>query len=340
MLTYVNDSATQYVGTPGEFTLSDPGSAVTGYYYGFSNGGLGTLVPAGADGTVRLKITPYNEFVLTLYVAAVNGSSPPSPQSSFILETLTKGISHIATLAWWKLNAGHGTTAVDSTRHLHGAALNQDASLGCTTVAAPDGYRCTMKVGGSGGEARTRPAILPVVGTSFGFSVSAWVNLSKCLSSCVALSEDATQTDQFALSYKRSCTAAGATGPCWQFSMPATDSASATVLTAASPPGSAKLGKWTHLTGVFESAHGTLTLYVNGVQAGQIGGGGPWSGISKGRVRIGNEIPGGSSHDWSGRLSNACVFYGSLQPADAALLYKGDSAHPHDGCAALNARYP
>src|SRR5712664_1150955 len=95
---YVNGSATQYVGTPGEFTLSDPGSAVTGYYYGFSNGGLGTLVPAGADGTVRLKITPYNEFVLTLYVAAVNGSSPPSPQSSFIIKTLTKGISHIATL--------------------------------------------------------------------------------------------------------------------------------------------------------------------------------------------------------------------------------------------------
>jgi hypothetical protein len=122
--------------------------------------------------------------------------------------------------------------------------------------------------------------------------------------------------------------------------MPTTDSKSATVLTAASPPGSAKLGKWTHLTGVFESAQGTLTLYVNGVQAGQIGGGGRWPGITKGRVRIGNEIPGGSSHDWSGRISNACVFYGVLSSADVTLLYRGDSAHPHDGCAALFARYP
>ena len=337
---YVSGTATQYVGTPGKFTLSDPGSAVTGYYYSFINGSLGTLVTAGADGTVTLAITPYNEHVLTLYVAAVNGSSPPSPQSSFVIETLTKGISHIATLAWWKLNAGHGTIAKDSTSHLHGAVLHEDATLGCASIAAPDGYRCSMRVGGGGGEARTRPAILPVVGNDSGSSVSAWVKLSKCASSCAAFSDDATQTYQFALSYKRSCMAAGKTGPCWQFSMPAFDSESATVLTAPSPPGSAKLGTWTQLTGVFDSAPGTLTLYVNGVQAGQIGGGSRWSGIGKDRVRIGNLTPGGSTHDWSGRLSNACLFYGVLQPADVKLLYKGDAAHPHNGCAALFAKYP
>jgi len=197
---YVDGTATQYVGTPGEFTLSDPGSAVTGYYYSFSNGGLGTLVLAGADGTVTLAITPNNQRVLTLYVAAVNGSSPPSPQSSFVIQTLTKGNSNIATLAWWKLIAGHGTIAKDSTGHLHGAVLHEDATLDCATIAAPDGYRCSMKVGGGGGEAKTRPAILPVVGNDSDFSVSAWVKLSKCASSCAAFSDDATQTYQFALS--------------------------------------------------------------------------------------------------------------------------------------------
>jgi hypothetical protein len=179
-----------------------------------------------------------------------------------------------------------------------------------------------------------------VVGANFGFSVSAWVKLSKCASSCTAFSDDATQTYQFALNYMSSCTAAGKTGPCWQFSMPAFDSASATVLRAASPPGSAKLGTWTQLTGVFESARGTLTLYVNGAQVGQIGGGSPWSGIGKDRVRIGNLFPGGSAHDWFGRVSDACIFYGVLIPADVTLLYKGDSAHLHDGCAALFAKYP
>jgi hypothetical protein len=337
---YTSGVAKNYVGTPGVFTLSDPGSTVTGYYYSFTNGGLGTFVPAGQDGTVSLAITPNNESVLTLYAAAVNGSSAPSQQSSFVIETLTKGTSHIATLAWWKLNAGHGTVAADATGDQHGAVLGKNTSLSCSSVAAPDGYKCWLRITGLGGQAMTRPAILPVVGNNFSFSVSEWVNLSKCVSSCVALSADATQTDEFALSYQKACTASGKTAPCWQFSMPSTDSTSASVFTAASPPGSAKLAKWTQLTGVYNAPHGMLTLYVNGVQAGQVGGVGPWTAPADGRIRIGNLIPGGSTHQWWSGLSNACVFYGELQPADVTVLYKGNAAHPHNGCAALYAEYP
>ncbi|HKB42054.1 MAG TPA: LamG-like jellyroll fold domain-containing protein [Gemmataceae bacterium] len=337
---YISGSATNYVGTPGLFTVSDPGSTVTGYYYGFSNAGLGTFVPAGADGTVSLAITPYDESFRTLYVAAVNGSSPPSPFGSFEIETLTKGTSHVAALAWWKLNAGHGTIAADSTGHLHNAALHKDASLGCAVAAAPDGYQCSLTVGGLGGQARTPPTILPLVGNRTSFSVSVWVNLSKCASFCVAISADGTQTDQFTLAYRKSCTAGGKTGPCWMFSRLATDSADATVQSASSSPGTATLGKWTQLTGVFYSGHGTLTLYVNGVQAGLVSGASPWTPDGNGRARIANVTPGGSRHDWSGRLSNACVFYGVLLPADVRLLHSGNATHPHNGCAALFDLYP
>jgi hypothetical protein len=37
---------------------------------------------------------------------------------------------------------------------------------------------------------------------------------------------------------------------------------------------------------------------------------------------------------------STCVFYGALQPADVRLLYPGDSSFPHDGCAALQRKYP
>jgi hypothetical protein len=336
---YVDDTATNYVGTPGVFTVSDPGSTVTGYYYGFSNGGLGTFVPAGADGTVSLAITPYAEFQIHLYVAAVNGSSPPSPFGSFVIKTLTKS-NHVAMLAWWKLNAGHGKIAVDSTGHMHNASLHKDATLGCASVAAPDGYRCLMTVGGRGGQARTPPTILPLVGNRASFSVSVWVNLSKCASSCIAISADGTQTDQFNLSYRKSCTAGAKTGPCWMFSRPAADAPDAVVQSASSSPGTAKLGKWTQLTGVYESVRGTLTLYVNGSQAGQVDGAGAWLPGGNGRVRIANLTPGGSRHDWSGRLSNACVFYGVLLPADVRLLHTGNASHPHNGCSALFDLYP
>ncbi|MGI9005726.1 MAG: LamG-like jellyroll fold domain-containing protein [Streptosporangiaceae bacterium] len=122
--------------------------------------------------------------------------------------------------------------------------------------------------------------------------------------------------------------------------MPVDDQAHAKVVTATSAPGSAKLRTWTQLTAVYESAHGTLTLYVNGVQAGQSGDVGRWLPGDVGRVRIGNGLPGGPAHDWSGQLSNACVFYGPLSQPDVSVLYQGDAAHPKDGCAALYATYP
>jgi hypothetical protein len=34
------------------------------------------------------------------------------------------------------------------------------------------------------------------------------------------------------------------------------------------------------------------------------------------------------------------VFFNGLPPADVTTLYKGDTAHPHDGCAALLTTYP
>lgn len=335
---YVSGSATQLVGTPGRFTFSDPGSTVSGYYYGLFGASPNVFVPAGADGTATLALTPYNPSVLTISVEAVDASSNPSPTSSFVIETLLPP-GNIATLAWWKLNGGHKTIAADSSGHGHVAPLSKDAAMTCPATPAPDGYRCSMAVTGRGGQARTGPALLPVVGANGNFTVSAWLNPARCAGTCVAVSEDASQTYEFALEYQRACTANGRTGPCWKFAVPAADDTSATVFAAASPPGSAKLGKWTQLTGVFNATHGTVTLYVNGALAGQVGGTGP-SGAGRGRVRIGNLMPGGTAHDWNGRLSDVCAFYAPIEGADVTLLYKGDSGHPHNGCAAMFATYP
>jgi len=296
------------------------------------------FVAADADGTATVGITPYNSVDLVLNVEAVDGTSVSAVSSFDILTLLPTG--NVATLAWWKLTAAHKPVAPDSTGHSHAAPLSKDSAMTCLATAAPDGYKCSLSVTGRGGQALTAPATLPVAGNDGGFSVSTWVDLAKCSGTCVALAADATHTYEFALKYQHSCQANGRIGPCWKFAMPVSDSPAATVLSAASPPGSARLNRWTQLTGVFHAGHGLLTLYVNGVQGGQISNVPPWSAPARGRVRIGNLWPGGTAHDWSGRISNACVFYGVLQSADVTLLFKGDSAHPHDGCAALFARYP
>jgi hypothetical protein len=103
-------------------------------------------------------------------------------------------------------------------------------------------------------------------------------------------------------------------------------------------PGSARAATWTQLTGVFDASHGTLTLYVNGVQRGLFTGVSPWSAAASGPMQLANAFPG--THAFAGRLSGACVFYGAVQAADVGLLYSGDVNHPHNGCAALFAKYP
>jgi hypothetical protein len=282
-------------------------------------------------------IAPYNGSEFDLYVSAKNGAGQISQPSKFQIETILPA-GNVAALAWWKLNSGHGNRADDSTGHGHLAKLSGHASLRCGSKAT-DSYRCWLSLAPSGGQAVTSKTVLPIVGNNGSFAVSAWVRVAACAAACVALSEDATKTSGFTLSYQRSCAAGGHTGPCWRFSMPKTDSKSAFVYRASSTPGTAHVSKWVELTGVFNASHGALTLYVNGVEAGQVTGAAPWTAPAPGPVRLGRMLASGAGSPWDGQISNVCMFYGVLQPADIKLLYSGNSTHPHNGCAALHARY-
>jgi hypothetical protein len=329
---YQNGVAKNYVGTPGQFTLSDTGP-VTGYLYSFGSPVVGNPVPAGPDGTLTLAITPNNIAELDLYVQAVNGSSPPSQPALFAIETVAR--SNIATLGWWQLNSRHGTIATDSTRHEHPAALSKGQAYGCARSPAPDGDRCTMRLNGRG-DAQTSPALLPIVSTRSAYSASVWVNLARCMTICVALSQEGTKVSMFALGYQAKC-ARGKHG-CWVFMVRPADDPTTTLATATASAGRrAPFGKWVQLTGVFGATTATLTLYVNGVRKAQ---GTSWVAPpdTNGIVRLGAGF--GGAHRWAGQLSNACVFFGSLQPADVTTLYKGEPAHPHNGCAAIFAKYP
>lgn len=328
---YQNGVATNFVGTPGEFTLSDSGP-VTGYIYGFGTVPVNPPTPAGPDGTLTLSITPNSEVTLDLEVEAVNGSSPPSQPTSFVIET--RAISGIATLAWWKLNVGHGLTASDATAQGHGALLSKGQSWSCAKPPAPDGYRCAMRLNGRG-DAQTNPALLSVVFTRINFTVSAWVNLSRCVTTCVALSEDGFGASMFTLGCRAHC-ALGKAG-CWEFTV-GLGPPPAKPLSVLAPVGRrSPYGRWVQLTGEFEPVSLGITLDVNGVQRAQ-------STVEvvpvadNGIVRLGAGFNG--AHPWNGRLSNACLFFNALPPADVTLLFTGDAVHPHNGCAAEFAKYP
>lgn len=336
---YVSGVDTHVTGTPGVFRLSDPGSTVTGYFYTIEGSDPDIFVAAGKDGTATLAITPDNERVIDLGVRAVDGTNAPgSPITTFEI-LVGAPVGNIATLAWWKLNAGHGTIALDSTGYGKRARLAGDARPQCAKAAAPDGYKCSLLIGGRGGQALAASSLIPIVGNDGSFTVSAWVNVTKCAFSCVALSEDALVLFQFALKFQRVCRSGGKSGACWKFTMPVNDQAGAITENAVSAPGTAKLGTWTQLIGVFLADQQMLQLYVNGALAGQASVG-QWAGSPAGFVRIGDLTPGGSKHDWNGRISDVCLLFNAAQGPDVRLLYKGDSRHPHNGCAAMDAKYP
>jgi hypothetical protein len=105
------------------------------------------------------------------------------------------------------------------------------------------------------------------VRTDRSFAVSAWARLDKAAGSGAGIV--ATQTGRhrpgFELYYSRHYDR-------WVFNQYAADSADARPVRAMQPDGTtAEDGEWTHLLGVHDAEQDTLTLYVNGREAGRTG---------------------------------------------------------------------
>ena len=70
----------------------------------------------------------------------------------------------------------------------------------------------------------------------------------------------------------------------------------------------------------------------------------PWDtktgSLPQSAFRLGSAFPNGLTQAWRGRLSDVCAFFGPGPSADVKLLYSGNAAHPHNGCAALDTKYP
>jgi hypothetical protein len=348
---YTSGAASGQVGQPGHFTFSDPANSdngvndVAGYYYGLDNSSPGTYVPAGSDHKATVTITPFNPAELDLYVRAVDRAGNVSQGAAAEFKIVTKPPNNnIATLAWWKLNEGSGTTAIDATGNGNDAALWQPgASLGCGSSAVPSGYRCTLALDGSAGRAFTAR---PVLGNNGPFTVSAWVYLNSAGGSDqTAMSQGGNSVSGFTLGYAGACR-------CWQFAMPSSDSLSPTSVYQARSGTVAQAGTWTQLTGVFDPAAinpdpkcspgvncvGALTLYVNGVLAGQYWGAREWSAPAAGLLRLGSDGTAGAGPPfWGGQLSAACAFYGPLPASDVTALWAKGSG---DGCGVLYQKYP
>ena len=345
---YTSGQATNPVGTQGSFSFTDPSNLdpglgindVAGYYYGIDDSRPGTYVQAQYEGgPITITLVPFTSAEEDLYVAAVDEAGNIGPVTGpFRIDTTATG--NIATLGWWKLNNNANDFAtITGTSN----ASVSGASFGCpgSATASPNGYDCSLALSGSDSAVTG----VPMVGNNGSFSVSAWVYPSACSGLCVAVSQDATNVSGFRLGYLRSGTADGATCPCWEFAMPQYDASSAAWSVAAVSTANNSLNTWAQITGVFNAAHGTLTIYADGnTSSTRSAQASPWSSPATGPFRIGADLNDTTAANFfTGSVSDVCAFYGVLNTgssgsnSDIQNLWDGGTG---DGCSTLYNNYP
>ncbi|WP_214409288.1 LamG-like jellyroll fold domain-containing protein [Sphaerisporangium fuscum] len=291
------------VGRYGSFTITfDP--EVTKFAYALDTAPAPASAVNRTAASQTIQAVPAHAGVNTLYVTVWDaaGNFSVGDHRFWVSEGAPER-------ARWKLDEPAGSTSLTGetagipARSGAGATLGAEGKVGKGLTL--DGY--------AGGYAATD---LPVVDTTKGFTVSAWVRLRKNDAFYNVLAQDASTQSGFQLGVNPAPAS-------WVFKTPANDvkggSGPWTGAIAPTPP---ELNTWTHLTGVYDASAKALRLYVNGVKAAET----PVASVldARGAFQIGRSLfDGGYANNWPGDVDEVKVFAEALSDDDAASLAAG-----------------
>jgi hypothetical protein len=146
-----------------------------------------------------------------------------------------------------------------------------------------------------------------VLDTSGSFTVSAWVSITDTGTDRSALGQDGSYMGGFSL---------GLYGGKWTFKTPTLDASGYTWQSAVSTV-PVVANQWTHLTGVYNQAAHTVTVYVNGVPSTPVAAPAAWA--ATGALQFGRYRWHSTYTDrWSGSLDEVKVWNRALSSAEAA----------------------
>ena len=196
---------------------------------------------------------------------------------------------------------GQGTTAADSSGAGHPLTLQGGASW--TTGVSGSALAVTPQ--------QDAASAGPIIDTSRSFTVSAWVDLANTNGYQTFVSEDGSQVSGFYLQLR------GDTGR-FAFTRLAYDSTAAygQIATSTIVP---QPGVWYLLTGVYDAAAQTISLYVDGALQQAIHALAPWS--ATGPLAVGRGFYNGAPTDWvSGAIDDVRAYAGVLPPGQISAL--------------------
>ncbi len=281
-----------------------------------------TLDPGGLARTTRYTYSP-DDFVLSTTHTDGSGARSVSDARLDALGRTTAISVHDGSGAgaqgWWPLDDGGAlpTTAADSSGGGAGATPSGDGVSWATDAVALDGQSGELDTAG------------PVVDTTHGFTVSAWVRLDAGHTDewQTVVSQDGAHQSAFELTYDPD---AGA----WSFVRWATDADGSddTTITSSTP---AATGTWTHLVGTYDATTRAMALYVNGkLSDSDTSPYAPWA--STGPLAIGRHLENGEKANFlAGSVANVQTYARTLTAAETSSLYtSGRSGSTLAGAAA------
>ncbi|NJP33454.1 LamG-like jellyroll fold domain-containing protein [Micromonospora thermarum] len=214
----------------------------------------------------------------------------------------------------WDLDAGSGTSVADSS----GGGRTGTMASGVYWAQGNDPDNPADRAAGfTGGTGQQISAAGTALSNTSSYTVSAWVRLTDKSVNRTAVSKDGSRTSGFFLNYV-------AADDRFAFSRVTSDSDSATPVRATSNTAPV-LGKWTHLTGVYDTASGRMKLYVDGVlqtTTAAVGGWNATGGYVVGRAKW----AGAAANIWHGGIDDVRIYGKALTDAQVADLAGDENA--------------
>ncbi|MFD0856710.1 LamG-like jellyroll fold domain-containing protein, partial [Actinomadura adrarensis] len=291
------------VGEEGTFTISDSAGAAERYDIRLNSGPVTSV--ATVDGAARqVTLAPNRSGPNLLEVQAFTDAGQNSAPTTY--EFHARAGADPA--ARFNLDEAAGAPAATSSGPGRGVRVRGSASLG---AAGKNGM--ALETDGVSGYAESS---VPLVDTTEGFSVSAWVKPDQ-----TAIGDVVAQTGAFQSGFYLGMQPGGQA----VFKRPTTDTddgggAWHNAVDDAPLP----LGQWSHLTGVYDKDAAQLRLYVNGQLQATVNNATTLD--TRGPVLIGRSVYNGEPVNyWPGAIDDVQVFAEPLSGDQAAQLAAGSS---------------
>ena len=249
-------------GTPATVTFTSANADAAKFWYGWTDMPLNSVAATGTTtktATVTLTAARYGDLTLYAYVTDVTQNKGNEATRTFAIGRPGEAIAR------WPLESYPGAPLSDALNDTKPAVGGDTPLVWDPTLTDHDWLPDSRLLGGSTSAFDRTPGALGAaltaanvpIDTSKSFSAAVWARLEDDTTYHTVISKDGGQMSGFRIMYRSD-------NKSWCMTLRPHDAKSLSPILACAPAALTKVGKWTHLAGVYDDAELRLKLYVDG----------------------------------------------------------------------------